>query len=117
VFERAAGFANDLGLLAEEVDPETGELLGSLPQTFSHIAWLTPRGQSRKRSAEHTRDHALSRRLDRRARDSARATLRVVPLCPCLMVVPNTSSSTFARPHGPARPQTPQSSCVIIHQG
>jgi alpha,alpha-trehalase len=37
VFERAAAFANDLGLLAEEVDPETGELLGNFPQAFSHI--------------------------------------------------------------------------------
>ena len=37
VFERAAAFANDLGLLAEEVDPESGELLGNFPQAFSHI--------------------------------------------------------------------------------
>ena len=37
VFERAAGFVSDLGLLAEEVDPETGELLGNYPQAFSHI--------------------------------------------------------------------------------
>jgi alpha,alpha-trehalase len=37
VFERAAAFANDLGLLAEEVDPQTGELLGNFPQAFSHI--------------------------------------------------------------------------------
>jgi alpha,alpha-trehalase len=37
VFERAAGFANDLGLLAEEVDGVTGELLGNFPQAFSHI--------------------------------------------------------------------------------
>ncbi|MGH2695040.1 MAG: glycoside hydrolase family 15 protein, partial [Actinomycetota bacterium] len=36
-FERAIAFANDLGLLAEEVDPETREMLGNYPQAFSHI--------------------------------------------------------------------------------
>ena len=37
VFERAAGFATDLGLLAEEVAPDSSELLGNFPQAFSHI--------------------------------------------------------------------------------
>jgi GH15 family glucan-1,4-alpha-glucosidase len=37
VFERAASFVNDVGLLAEEVDPISGELLGNFPQAFSHI--------------------------------------------------------------------------------
>jgi GH15 family glucan-1,4-alpha-glucosidase len=37
VFERAAAYVTDLGLLAEEVDPVTGELLGNVPQAFSHI--------------------------------------------------------------------------------
>ncbi len=37
VFERAAAFANDLGLLADEVDGTTGELLGNFPQAFSHV--------------------------------------------------------------------------------
>lgn len=37
VFERAVALANDVGLLAEEVDPETGALLGHFPQAFSHI--------------------------------------------------------------------------------
>ncbi|HEY1278231.1 MAG TPA: glycoside hydrolase family 15 protein [Acidimicrobiales bacterium] len=37
VFERAAAYVNDVGLLAEEVDPATGELLGNFPQAFSHI--------------------------------------------------------------------------------
>ena len=37
VFETAIGYANDVGLLAEEIDPHTGELLGNFPQAFSHI--------------------------------------------------------------------------------
>jgi GH15 family glucan-1,4-alpha-glucosidase len=36
-FSRAVGFVNDLGLLAEEVDPRTRELIGNFPQAFSHI--------------------------------------------------------------------------------
>ena len=37
MFERAIAFANDVGLLAEEIDPDNGELLGNFPQAFSHI--------------------------------------------------------------------------------
>ncbi|HYU66711.1 MAG TPA: glycoside hydrolase family 15 protein, partial [Jatrophihabitantaceae bacterium] len=37
VFEKAIAFANDIGLLAEEVDPHSGEMLGNFPQAFSHI--------------------------------------------------------------------------------
>jgi alpha,alpha-trehalase len=52
VFERAAAFANDLGLLAEEVDPESGQLLGNFPQAFSHIglvnaAWAISEAERR----------------------------------------------------------------------
>jgi GH15 family glucan-1,4-alpha-glucosidase len=36
-FERAIGCANDVGLLSEEVDSDSGELLGNFPQAFSHI--------------------------------------------------------------------------------
>ena len=39
-FEHAAAFTNDLGLLAEEVDPLTDELIGNYPQAFSHIGLI-----------------------------------------------------------------------------
>jgi GH15 family glucan-1,4-alpha-glucosidase len=41
LFDRLAGFANDLGLLAEEIDGRSGELLGNFPQAFSHIGLIT----------------------------------------------------------------------------
>ena len=37
-FERTSGYANDLGLFAEMIEPDTGTLLGNIPQAFSHIA-------------------------------------------------------------------------------
>lgn len=40
VFDRAAGYLNDVGLLSEEVDPATGELIGNFPQAFSHIGLI-----------------------------------------------------------------------------
>jgi GH15 family glucan-1,4-alpha-glucosidase len=50
IFERAVAYANDVGLLAEEVDPAGGELLGNFPQAFSHIglinaAWAIDRAE------------------------------------------------------------------------
>jgi alpha,alpha-trehalase len=53
-FERAMAAINDVGLLAEEVDPGSGEMIGNFPQAFSHIglinaAWAI--AQARERAA------------------------------------------------------------------
>lgn len=50
LFERLTGYVNDVGLLAEELDPDTGQQLGNFPQAFTHIglvnaAWAITRAE------------------------------------------------------------------------
>jgi alpha,alpha-trehalase len=40
LFERLLRFCNDVGLLAEEIDPHSGELVGNFPQAFSHVGLI-----------------------------------------------------------------------------
>jgi GH15 family glucan-1,4-alpha-glucosidase len=59
VFARAAAFVTDIGLLAEEVDPDTGELMGNFPQAFSHIglvnaAWAIDQAERARPTARAT---------------------------------------------------------------
>jgi GH15 family glucan-1,4-alpha-glucosidase len=55
-FERAAAHVNDVGLLAEEVDAASGEMIGNFPQAFSHVglvnaAWAISRAERRQAAA------------------------------------------------------------------
>jgi GH15 family glucan-1,4-alpha-glucosidase len=36
-FEHLLDFGNDLGLFAEEIDPDSGALLGNFPQAYTHV--------------------------------------------------------------------------------
>jgi GH15 family glucan-1,4-alpha-glucosidase len=40
LFQRLCSCANDLGLLSEEADTSTGQLLGNFPQAFSHVGLI-----------------------------------------------------------------------------
>ncbi len=53
-FERAVAAINDVGLLAEEVDVASAEMIGNFPQAFSHIglvnaAWAISEAEDRAR--------------------------------------------------------------------
>ena len=62
-FERAVAAINDVGLLAEEVDPGSGEMIGNFPQAFSHIglvnaAWAISQAQVRAADPDARLGHA-----------------------------------------------------------
>ncbi len=55
-FERAVKAISDVGLLAEEVDASSGEMIGNFPQAFSHIglinaAWAIAQARQRTNPA------------------------------------------------------------------
>jgi GH15 family glucan-1,4-alpha-glucosidase len=59
-FEHILSYANDLGLFAEEIDPDSGIALGNFPQAFTHIglinAALTLERCMNQRSHPETQD-------------------------------------------------------------
>ncbi len=40
ILDAALTYSNDLGFFAEEADPQTGEMLGNIPQAFTHAALI-----------------------------------------------------------------------------
>jgi GH15 family glucan-1,4-alpha-glucosidase len=53
LYDRLCSYANDVGLLAEMVDPHTGAHLGNFPQAFAHVALVN--------AAVHLQDARLAR--------------------------------------------------------
>jgi GH15 family glucan-1,4-alpha-glucosidase len=59
VFDAVSAHANDVGLLSEEVDRASGELIGNFPQAFSHVgqvnaAWSIDRAERHGPHRERT---------------------------------------------------------------
>jgi alpha,alpha-trehalase len=55
-FERAVAAINDVGLLAEEVDPRHSEMIGNFPQAFSHIGLINAAWAITQAQAAHPSD-------------------------------------------------------------
>jgi GH15 family glucan-1,4-alpha-glucosidase len=59
LLQRLLSLCNDVGLLSEEYDSATGQLLGNFPQAFSHVALIntvylfTSQGKHRRHATSH----------------------------------------------------------------
>ncbi len=67
LFERLLGLRNDVGLLAEEYDPERKRLVGNFPQAFTHVGLVNS-------AFNLDRAHRSAKRTRRSSRSTSNAT-------------------------------------------
>ena len=58
LFDKLRGCSNDLGLFSEEIDAQTGEMLGNYPQAFTHLAFINTAVQLHKAEARRAKPRA-----------------------------------------------------------
>ena len=64
IFQKLLGRCNDVGLLSEEADPESGALLGNFPQALTHIGLMNAALCLEKTVGRHSSAAARSRHVE-----------------------------------------------------
>jgi GH15 family glucan-1,4-alpha-glucosidase len=74
LFERLCDYGNEVGLFGEEIDPETGAVLGNFPQAFTHVGLISAALSLAQRMAGET---PVKRRVPPKAAQAGTQETRV----------------------------------------